>query len=415
MVYKCYTPGDLDDARGATRSAIGDVVEWYVKKYYCAEVRNPCHEFDPRRNAGTPQTDFFDAFMGPSRCNNLAEFLQLHYGVDATKLGAACMAKKDGDPKKRFPVPDIITYVEDGWGEYYEIKPNSVAGRRDGRDKIKWFNESPAPKPGEPPTPTGIVKEFGLRQHPGTTFTSDHVKKLLVDGRYGAAPYKVWLEFWRESPGLILYQFCLEIDMEEVAELFVLLIFAAIAALLWEGLAVGAAATALAVADSTSPLRGTVGTGGENAIADLWYVQSLYSAYHWHTTGDGDTGFEFLECQPPGEDTAGGCVPDTTAIIESFSPDGQFTPTDPGFRKLEVDFVASAAERLTAEAAALLGHPVGEITDEEGDGPAEPLSTAQIALATVQGYLDAGFRFSQLPLSQGPGNPPVPPSPPPSA
>jgi hypothetical protein len=63
MVYKCYTPGDIDDARGATRSAIGDVVELFVKNYYCSQVRNPCQEFDPRGKAGGPQTDFFDAFM----------------------------------------------------------------------------------------------------------------------------------------------------------------------------------------------------------------------------------------------------------------------------------------------------------------------------------------------------------------
>jgi hypothetical protein len=418
VVYKCYTPGMLEDARGATRAAIGDVVELFIGDHYCQTVRNPCFDFDPSLDTGPgPQTDFFDAFMGSHRCDHFAEYLNKHYSTDVMKIKSRCLGKKNED-NGRFPIPDIVTYVEDDWGEFYEIKPNSTSGRKNGLAKIKWFNDGP---PEEPAKATGIVKEFGLRHRKGTLFNNkdkdnkdkdpkDPTKEKMLDGRYLGSPYVVWLEYWLDSPGLILWQFCLEIDVEFIEAQFAVIVWGAIVALLviYAGRKRRVPESVIRewLSQTVSPLRGSVGNGGQNDISDIWYVQYLYSAYHWRTMGNGDTGFEFLLCHPPTEESSGECVPATAEIIQGWSPEGIFTPTDPGFRGLEVDAILALADAVPDEVSALiLEHAVGEVTDEadeeEDDTIAGLITPTTAAIETVQGYLDVYFKMSQLPISRG--------------
>jgi hypothetical protein len=404
---KCYVPGDLDDARNATRSAIGDVVELFINRHYCNTLRNPCFRFDPVAGIG-PQTDFFDAFRGPHRCNDITEYLNKHYSIDTKKLSDRCLQGKKGG-RGRFPVPDIITYIDDDWGEYYEIKPNSPSGKRAGLDKIKWFNDGP---PGEPTQTTGIVKEFGLRHHKGTKFVGK--KEKVWNGRWGSTPYDVSLEYWldKDNPGLILYQFCLELDVEFVAELFALLVWAALAGLLLK-LGTTMQLPESLVQDwvplSMSPLRGSVGRDADNDFHDLMYVQLVYNQYHVQTFGSVGTGVEFSGCHPPFSDDEGAhigdCLPDTMPLILGLSPGGKFTPTDPGWRKVEAGALLLTVDGVTEDSAALMTENArGEVTDEEGDDPvADSITPTTIATETIQGYLDAFFKLSQLPFTGSDG------------
>jgi hypothetical protein len=94
----------------------------------------------------------------------------------------------------RYAVPDIVAYVPGSTGEFYEIKPNSTEGIRQGDDKIRDVLR--------------LMSEFRLVYLPGTRYNPDQLQPFesrLVNGMW---IWEIELHFWREKDALILYEFC---------------------------------------------------------------------------------------------------------------------------------------------------------------------------------------------------------------
>ncbi|MGV9451543.1 peptidoglycan-binding domain-containing protein [Streptomyces sp. NPDC003635] len=263
MVQQCFTPAQAGVDLGLA-SLFGRIAEWFVKKEYCL-AKGGCSEFVTLPvNAGT---DFFDENAGTTRCRYLAAFLKFHNpALDENFLVQTCeirkRAKRPGDENdERFPVPDIITHEPPQRMEYYEIKPNSASGKADGRTKLIAFQ---ALVDFFKPTVPTLTYQRGILFDPDRSI-------LIWDGTWFGSPVKVHFHFFREEEGLIVYEVCVEVSGQLLAEVFAkaLIKMAVLAVLL---LLVPVAAPAFAW---NSPLGGSVGAGGVNEHQDTRYVQAL--------------------------------------------------------------------------------------------------------------------------------------------
>jgi Putative peptidoglycan binding domain len=258
----------------------------------------------------------------------MVAFLVLHNpGIDTALIGTQCRIKKDSD--KRFPVPDIITHEPPGRTEFYEIKPNSASGIDKGIDKILWF---------EPICDSELMPYIAGRQY------DPDVRILLFGGSAMGNPVRITLHFKRDRPGLLLYDFCVDVSAESVSEaLFVdlMLLLMALLLLFSRGL-VPAPALALV----TSPMRGSTGFGGANDVNDVGYVQALLN--DWRDRNN---------LPLIGVDGASG--PQTVAAIRDFQAastgvvDGRFDPDGAGITALEQDHLGAMAVNAAPAALAL--------------------------------------------------------------
>jgi hypothetical protein len=185
---KCFAASDLiGDNKVLGR--VGKLVEKRIEARYC-QWKGGCQVFLAAIPVGGPtappdaQTDFFDRDAGVSPCRHLASYLKLHNpGLDAVLFASQCEMKKNDD--KSFPVPDIITHVPGGTGEYYEIKPGSEKGEKEGNDKLAWFDV--------------IKDDYGLPYKAGTKFAPD-AKELIWNGLWAGHPLKVYLHYYLKNP-----------------------------------------------------------------------------------------------------------------------------------------------------------------------------------------------------------------------
>jgi hypothetical protein len=315
------------------RNAFGEVAEMFVKSDYCS-VKGGCQEF---LKPSTAQTDFFDIAMGFSRCRHLGAFLKLHNpGLDEIRLVTQCEMKKDSS--KSFPVADIITHEPPDRTEFYEVKPNSSSGKAAGRDKIAWFEI--------------ICTDEGLPYLAGTLYDPDR-KVLVWDGTWFGHPVKVRLHWFREQDGLLVYELCFEVSVENFAEALIkLLLRVVVAALISLLLPVVAGGAVLAQAEFlTSPMSDPVGPDDANTPGDVAYAQLLLNDWR------GRNGFELIGVD--GQfDSVGSAITDFQEAV-GFEADGRLEPGGGVIRALETDHFAGASQGTdNSEALA----EVGEIT-----------------------------------------------------
>lgn len=90
-------------------------------------------------------------------------------------------------------VPDFCTHDIPRRADYYEVKPNSDSGRRDGRIKIAEID--------------ALNANFSLPYKPGTIYTPDKNVEYF-NGTIGGQPHKAVMHFKRIQPALIVYEFC---------------------------------------------------------------------------------------------------------------------------------------------------------------------------------------------------------------
>src|SRR6185312_9288506 len=102
----------------------------------------------------------------------------------------------------KYSVPDIVTCRGAiAQSEYYEIKPKSSNGQREGRDKLRCFNQ--------------LNNDFKLLFFPGIDYDphgSQFFRSLVV----GLVEYELTLKWWRQQQGLILYEICYRINSDYV-------------------------------------------------------------------------------------------------------------------------------------------------------------------------------------------------------
>jgi hypothetical protein len=90
-------------------------------------------------------------------------------------------------------VPDFCTHDVPRRADYYEVKPNSVSGRRAGVKKIAEIDAFNA--------------NFSLPYRPGTIYNPDKNVEYF-NGTIGGQPHKAVMHFKRTQPALIVYEFC---------------------------------------------------------------------------------------------------------------------------------------------------------------------------------------------------------------
>lgn len=318
MARQCFVPSE-SGVRLRLSSKFGHLVEWFVKQEYCLS-KGGCSEF--RLNGSG--TDFFDENSSTTRCRFLANYLVTHNPLLTEGfVSGTCEIRKrpvdeNDDENERFAVPDIITHEPGVRMEFYEIKANSQAGKAAGRIKINDFlamvdflrNTDP-----------------GVRYNKGTQFDPDR-SILIWDGTWFGSPIKAFLHFVREDDALIVYDICIEVSGEFLAEVFVKAIIklAVIAVIL---LLAPAAAGGAVVLAWTSPMSNSVGPDGTNDSQDVRYVQALLSDWNNHVDGsllaiDGELSDETINALTAFQgsvgmdDTAGNISPgdDTLAVLE---------------------------------------------------------------------------------------------------
>jgi hypothetical protein len=401
MVELCLSPSEATDDK-KDHGALGEVAEKFIKRNYCAFLARTrpggqgCEEFlkpGIPQKPGTPQKpvnrqlDFFDVGMGFHRCTYLATYLGgRNPGIDYSRLGAECISKKK--TSTRFAVPDIISHVPGAvpgggnMGEFYEIKPNSDTGRRQGKEKIDWFAD--------------VIARYKLPYLSGDKYTPNE-KELVLDGTNFGIPIQVSIHYWHESTGLLLYEFCFKIDRDTYEEAWSKSWIQAAVVLVIFIFYFGTKGRGLQILDDilpplSSPLRASVGDDAQNDRADVAYAWQLYFQYQiYHSENVAGPWLCGTGPTVPGT-LAGSCDPDALQAIRRFSPSGRLDPGGPGIRDLERELLRAVLSSPVQDSLAFLEADSTETAiDEESDPPSDsPIDPVEAASGAVETYLQ-GF------------------------
>jgi hypothetical protein len=100
-----------------------------------------------------------------------------------------------------YSVPDIITNrVTNAKSEFYEIKPNSAPGKAEGLRKLVAF--------------ALLDHDFHLLFFPGVDYDPTAASLLRSIHQIGATEYELQLNWWRDAPGLVLYEICYKVKQK---------------------------------------------------------------------------------------------------------------------------------------------------------------------------------------------------------
>jgi hypothetical protein len=169
----CLAPSEVPSVTDNQASALGSIVEVPIMTHYCAEVG--CAPFS---------ADYFDTLNSPAI---YIAFLAAHNPhltpLDVVELAVAATAL--GGVFR----PDILTHKPPRL-EYEEIKPDSVVGRAAGRAKQAGL--------------AVLFARFSLPYVPGMTWSGTGTLPLVTL----PGPVDVFLEWHRNLPGLVVYNFC---------------------------------------------------------------------------------------------------------------------------------------------------------------------------------------------------------------
>ena len=168
----CLAPSEVPSVTDSQASELGRIVEAPIIGHYCSEV-----------GCGFT-TDYFDIFNSPTL---YISFLGTHNPhltpLDIIELAVAATAL--GGVFR----PDILTHNPPRL-EYEEIKPDSVSGRAAGRLKQAGL--------------AVLFARFSLPYVPGITWSGTGTLPLVTL----PGPVEVFLEWHRNRPGLVVYNFC---------------------------------------------------------------------------------------------------------------------------------------------------------------------------------------------------------------
>ena len=259
MARICIAPSETNAEDSLVRRA-GQAVELRIHSHYCQG-----NVVDCAIHPVTGAVHFFDLEIGLHRCDLLGGYLgQMNPGFNGFALTMECRSRKP-DPSGKFKVPDIITQKNtENVYEFYEVKPNSPTGESAGRDRVTAF--------------AGICTRDSLPYTAGTRYSED-VFETIWNGTWLGSPTKIDLHWFLRDPGLLLYDICGEVSRETIVEMLekgLLKAFILAAALMM--LAAARGGLRLPGSTGASPtftLNGAVGSGKENFIADVRFVQHM--------------------------------------------------------------------------------------------------------------------------------------------
>jgi hypothetical protein len=196
-------------------SAFGAIAESIIGGRFLDHVGRRGKGFFP----GSPtQEDFQDISVGIGNTRLYILYLKFHNTISTKQLlvlsGFAMVN-----------IPDLITHNPSRSStptraEFYEIKPNSPAGLVDGATKIGSVSL--------------LCSVLPLPYSRGTIWTPDE-KILISSGSPLGVHIEVFFHFKRISSALVVYDICIEGELEKIALAVLLAILAIILALILKG------------------------------------------------------------------------------------------------------------------------------------------------------------------------------------
>jgi hypothetical protein len=197
-------------------SAFGAIAESVIGGKFLDSVGRRAKGFFP---ASPTQEDFQDISVGPvTNVRLYILYLKFHNTLSTKQLlvltGAGLVK-----------VPDLMTHNPSrsrtpARAEIYEIKPNSPTGLVDGAAKLLAV--------------TTLYATLALPYKSGTVWTPDD-RILLSKGDPLGVHLEVYFHYKRISPGLIVYDICIEGELEKIALAVLLAILAILLALILRG------------------------------------------------------------------------------------------------------------------------------------------------------------------------------------
>ena len=185
-------------------AAFGAVAESIIAGDYITNVGRS--SFFP----ASPQ-DFQDIGVGFGNTILYIAFLKSHHPALSA---AALLALSAGGLLK---IPDLMTSDAPTRTEFYEIKPNSVDGRFAGSVKIAMID--------------ALLTAHGLPYAPGTKYSPNKRIRIFAGSPLGAN-IEVFFHFQRIAPALVVYDICVEGELEKLGLAVLLAILAIIIAIL---------------------------------------------------------------------------------------------------------------------------------------------------------------------------------------
>ena len=174
----CLTPNELWSVEAHRQQAERAIERLIVGHFMTSKARQNAHSvfLDPGDGTGP---DKIIKWLSNNSPGNVINRAKMKAGFDAGK----------------YAVPDIVTQREPvASSEFYEIKPKSVNGRREGGRKIDDFMQ--------------LVRDFSLRIAPGHEYDPHGAFTLVAGLPFVDGKYKAELKWFQDQPGLILYEIC---------------------------------------------------------------------------------------------------------------------------------------------------------------------------------------------------------------
>jgi hypothetical protein len=197
-------------------SAFGAIAESIIGGRYLDHLGRRAKGFFP----GSPtQEDFQDISVGPfTNVNLYILYMKFHNSVTARQLlvlGSFAMVS----------IPDLLTHYPSrskvpSRAEVYEIKPNSPSGLAAGAVKLKSVSV--------------LHSSLALPYKLGTLW-SPNERILISSGSPLGVHIEVFFHFERIRAGLVVYDICIEGDLEKIALAVLIAILAIILALILKG------------------------------------------------------------------------------------------------------------------------------------------------------------------------------------
>jgi hypothetical protein len=194
----CLAPSEF--LTPALTVTIGTAAETFIEADYLQSVKRT--SFFP-----VSTIDFADFSHGFGNTALYIAFLKS--SNPALSISSLMSISGAGDLK----IPDIMTHDPARRTEFYEIKPNSVDGRAAGARKVSLIGAA--------------LASNGMPHIPGIQYKPNKKIRFFKGAPLGHN-IEIFFHFERTAPGLILYEFCIEGDIQGLA-LDVLLAIAAAA------------------------------------------------------------------------------------------------------------------------------------------------------------------------------------------
>ena len=190
------TPPFDETTRKRILGLIGSMAEAVIgKDYLTKEVKRPAWYPLP------PALDFHDVHVGlASRTLYVAFICDRNPGVDRTRVERLATERGiPGPDGQLLCIPDFMSHGPPQMFRFYEVKPDSQSGEKDGEEKMAFVR--------------AFMQELDLSYVPGDTWKAGNSYQLFRGTIFGLS-VTVTFEYKRHGriKGLVVYHFCIDVS-----------------------------------------------------------------------------------------------------------------------------------------------------------------------------------------------------------